>query len=109
MKRNLIKPIAPLQKSKSFPGKIDALINYLKFDTISFTVKEKINSPIISNKKKYRVVDIYSPMSTPSYLTSYLDTAWKYLENSLQKQLLKDGFYNTRQMMLTYRRKCYQE
>jgi hypothetical protein len=110
MKNNSVDITAPLQRSNTFKGKINALIDYLYIGTVECKVRETIKKPILSSKPKYIVRDIRVSSGTPEYLKSYLNTSWKYLELSLKKTLENDqGFYNTRKILMECRSKCARE
>lgn len=110
MQKNFNNINAPLQESESFEGKIDAIIQYLYIGTIYCTVDKNIRAPIRSSKPKYKVKSIQVRSGTPEYLLSYLNTSWKYLEQTLETELEKEGgFFNTRKALNECKSKIYRE
>ncbi len=104
------KPKPPLKQSKTFEGKINSLIDYLRIGTVWVTTKKKIKEPVTSPKAKIKVETIFISSGTPEYITSYMNTCWEYLEKSLDNLLKSNaGFYNVRNILNDCRLKCFRQ
>lgn len=103
-------PIAPLKQARTFNGKIDALINYLKIKTVYCHIDEKLSKPPTSPKRKFKVKSIYIRTGSLSYITSFMNTTWPYLDVELEKLVESNtGYYNIRKTLLDCKSKCFRE